>query len=208
MLQVGRLIPAHAGKTLTDPSRQLQDPAHPRSRGENITRVVRVIRPHGSSPLTRGKPMSRAWRCGPDGLIPAHAGKTVVYCLPASAVAAHPRSRGENPMTREYLGAADGSSPLTRGKQSGELGIEHEFRLIPAHAGKTVTCATQAVHTAAHPRSRGENTAASRRTTARAGSSPLTRGKRTCPCTANSHRTAHPRSRGENSLVCLPRWPP
>ena len=52
---------------------------------------------------------------------------------------AHPRSRGENPMTREYLGAADGSSPLTRGKPVKDDSAPVNDRLIPAHAGKTRT---------------------------------------------------------------------
>ena len=40
-------------------------------------------------------------------------------------------------MTREYLGAADGSSPLTRGKRIRLRESDERARLIPAHAGKT-----------------------------------------------------------------------
>ena len=50
-----------------------------------------------------------------------------------------------------------GSSPLTRGKHVQEETGQPRFRLIPAHAGKTLvaTAAVDAVW--AHPRSRGEN---------------------------------------------------
>ena len=51
--------------------------------------------------------------------------------------AAHPRSRGENrPACSRVIWFA-GSSPLTRGKQEANGGLEIDGRLIPAHAGKT-----------------------------------------------------------------------
>ena len=49
--------------------------------------------------------------------------------------------------------------------------------LIPAHAGKTSSACGAVWSARAHPRSRGENTAASTATSAATGSSPLTRGK-------------------------------
>ena len=70
------LIPAHAGKTSGRAGPAPPDPAHPRSRGENLKQVARDVNKAGSSPLTRGKPGPAppdpsGWR-----LIPAHAGKT------------------------------------------------------------------------------------------------------------------------------------
>ena len=50
------LIPAHAGKTRRERPRPISVRAHPRSRGENLSRPMWTwVRP-GSSPLTRGKP--------------------------------------------------------------------------------------------------------------------------------------------------------
>ena len=72
----GRLIPAHAGKTLRSRRLEKLAAAHPRSRGENSGRVT--------------SPMVTVW------LIPAHAGKTTRRCRAALRRAAHPRSRGEN----------------------------------------------------------------------------------------------------------------
>ena len=131
------LIPAHAGKTGTRWYQKLVPGAHPRSRGENLGRTIRPNPGEGSSPLTRGK-QSFGHRRSPDpGLIPAHAGKTIPRLSPISRVAAHPRSRGENPSSTMASGLGSGSSPLTRGKPSRVCIVMSLFRLIPAHAGKT-----------------------------------------------------------------------
>ena len=72
-----RLIPAHAGKTESGSTWDVDLSAHPRSRGEN-----RRPRPHprqdaGSSPLTRGKREAATLDSHSERLIPAHAGKTL-----------------------------------------------------------------------------------------------------------------------------------
>ena len=193
------LIPAHAGKILGgEPADGLRG-AHPRSRGENISALPSSTRRMGSSPLTRGKcqPARRVRR--PQGLIPAHAGKIGRGTHGRGQRGAHPRSRGEN-LQRENCSRADqGSSPLTRGKYGGELGVGrggglipahagkithdqragHRARLIPAHAGKMKISLALFRAAAAHPRSRGENHRRSARNGVAGGSSPLTRGK--CP---------------------------
>ena len=173
-----RLIPAHAGKTraltLSSPLPQ----AHPRSRGENPSRRSSARWAAGSSPLTRGKRGPCGWPTRAARLIPAHAGKTNKCGARLSHTQAHPRSRGENALMSLGLWARSGSSPLTRGKQSGWIIVCHIFRLIPAHAGKTRNLWPARRHEPAHPRSRGEN-AGTRPVPGRYhGSSPLTRGKR------------------------------
>ena len=50
-----RLIPAHAGKTPDCAVHPVRSWAHPRSRGENLSRDAHSSEPTGSSPLTRGK---------------------------------------------------------------------------------------------------------------------------------------------------------
>ena len=155
-------------------------------------------------------------------LIPAHAGKTRWAELHRGPPAAHPRSRGENGQLLKRLFRAEGSSPLTRGKQAHHHGRQAERRLIPAHAGKTTSCASVRASCAAHPRSRGENSGSSSRVSTNVGSSPLTRGKlrprglgwsalglipahagkTTYEGSVTFPRAAHPRSRGENALCC------
>ena len=82
------LIPAHAGKTVSVPNLSLKGTAHPRSRGENLSRIRLRTRSAGSSPLTRGKPERRFQLLGCGRLIPAHAGKTLpdmrFYCADRS----------------------------------------------------------------------------------------------------------------------------
>ena len=132
-----RLIPAHAGKTLAAVEWAPRGEAHPRSRGENLKPGGQGLATRGSSPLTRGKLFDNVGKDLPFGLIPAHAGKT---CMPSAlslAVAAHPRSRGENSVAETATATQRGSSPLTRGKLNGGLEILQADRLIPAHAGKT-----------------------------------------------------------------------
>ena len=72
-----RLIPAHAGKTSAATTPTPAHPAHPRSRGENLQVRDRACKQHGSSPLTRGKRDRIGSSRYEEGLIPAHAGKTV-----------------------------------------------------------------------------------------------------------------------------------
>ena len=73
----GGLIPAHAGKTRPTRHQRKTAWAHPRSRGENFSHVIRMSPSAGSSPLTRGKPTFIKFLIKADGLIPAHAGKTI-----------------------------------------------------------------------------------------------------------------------------------
>ena len=173
-----RLIPAHAGKTRRLRYADLAVPAHPRSRGENSASRELEGELDGSSPLTRGKRVGRVLHRDLDRLIPAHAGKTRHGPPGRAKWEAHPRSRGENGLCRKNEMHVIGSSPLTRGKRPRTRTPIISPRLIPAHAGKTRDPARQTRGRQAHPRSRGENVTAPLITATRAGSSPLTRGKR------------------------------
>ena len=216
-----RLIPAHAGKTWSIRCMAFCGPAHPRSRGENISAPASTPSMRGSSPLTRGKLDLVRTQVRTIGLIPAHAGKTRPGMPTTPSRPAHPRSRGENFQAKTIPARGPGSSPLTRGKRERRRDPIAGARLIPAHAGKTAPGPTPARGWAAHPRSRGENASRDAHNSEPTGSSPLTRGKRTThsvprkehglipahagkttPHTDHTpHTRAHPRSRGENSLV-------
>ena len=110
------LIPAHAGKTRAWRAPGRRERAHPRSRGENTRRCNNEYAVTGSSPLTRGKPISFFKYARGFRLIPAHAGKTSVVSSWPQHRGAHPRSRGENKRLTEGDYEGYGSSPLTRGK--------------------------------------------------------------------------------------------
>ena len=192
------LIPAHAGKTHSCSSSPPAREAHPRSRGENVSRKSSPPHRRGSSPLTRGKPTLNKTGSRSCGLIPAHAGKTACTADRNSDGWAHPRSRGENELSAKVAHNAQGSSPLTRGKPPSVSSRRWDPGLIPAHAGKTTG---------------GEEVVL-----LEGGSSPLTRGKQqvnvpeadvlglipahagktSVPCRSRPGSRAHPRSRGEN----------
>ena len=131
------LIPAHAGKTASAAWAAVIGWAHPRSRGENQATLYAPPDARGSSPLTRGKPLTGTRGDLRRRLIPAHAGKTTCSPSTGSATSAHPRSRGENLIQVATLLIEVGSSPLTRGKLATWYAYSLHMRLIPAHAGKT-----------------------------------------------------------------------
>ena len=152
------LIPAHAGKTITNTHDRKRSRAHPRSRGENDGGFAWRANFPGSSPLTRGKLECLGCGVHVHGLIPAHAGKTAAPPSMAIRAGAHPRSRGENDQGPRWPHRPAGSSPLTRGKLTALISRPAGTRLIPAHAGKTSRPASAPPGQTAHPRSRGENT--------------------------------------------------
>ena len=196
-----RAHPRSRGKTAHRARSATCQRVHPRSRGENLPDEMATCQAGGSSPLAQGKPQVTVEGIVEEGIIPAHAGKTLHDPAHRSASTAHPRSHRENVVCFCAPSAVQGSSPLTRGKHGVELGV----RLV---VGLT-------------PRSRGENRSAATPIRSLVGSSPLTRGKRDralevlgpwrlIPAhagkTGNKTATAkqpqaHPRSRGENSLM-------
>ena len=77
LIQLGGLIPAHAGKTPDLVHIDVNTRAHPRACGENETGEVKERLVFGSSPRMRGKPRFGGTYLPGRGLIPAHAGKTI-----------------------------------------------------------------------------------------------------------------------------------
>ena len=150
--------------------------------------------------------------------IPARAGNTRCVRVRALRRRAHPHSR------REYLGSSglgfgwSGSLPLVRGTCPPAYFWFCVRRLIPARAGNMTWFSRRPKVCPAHPRSRGEHSAAGASLLMRSGSSPLARGtsaegeepsiaSRLIPARAGNMPlpvflmawlAAHPRSRGEH----------
>ena len=192
------LIPAHAGKTSASTWTRFAPRAHPRSRGENSQRAAGDGSNTGSSPLTRGKQGDGMCAFGGFGLIPAHAGKTDERLLARAQGEAHPRSRGENVMQVRGDNGIEGSSPLTRGKLLRPSRATTPRRLIPAHAGKTVTCCPPHLRAGSSPLTRGKHLRYLHRRR-REGLIPAHAGKTHREESGERDEWAHPRSRGENS---------
>ena len=198
VVQAARLIPAHAGKTPDRLVPALLARAHPRSRGENLQAHYQDDSSGGSSPLTRGK-LGLGFLPGDlAGLIPAHAGKTLVCQAARRVLRAHPRSRGENVTISAGWDRLEGSSPLTRGKLRALLPPSDHAGLIPAHAGKTLFFGRQVARIAgSSPLTRGKQDHSSFLVRV-AGLIPAHAGKTSPRSRRGRPHRAHPRSRGEN----------
>ena len=133
----------------------------------------------------------------------------------------HPRARGEQRCPGSPGREAIGSSPRTRGTDTGAGRPPLSSRFIPAHAGNRCTRPSWVPPTPVHPRARGEQQGAQVRTPEYSGSSPRTRGtgvegqdagriQRFIPAHAGNRApfptsqvpaTVHPRARGEQARV-------
>ena len=134
-----RIIPAHAGQTLAY-YKPLQLPSdHPRACGANSALRPSNILQSGSSPRMRGKPRLCTAAISALRIIPAHAGQTSDYFSSEIISSDHPRACGANVEMHASLGSHVGSSPRMRGKLRQQLHVPELFRIIPAHAGQTVS---------------------------------------------------------------------
>ena len=215
------LIPACAGKTLSDQVTRPDGQAHPRVCGENACQSLMRQASGGSSPRVRGKLKDIFGNVWNLRLIPACAGKTPLAPARPILAPAHPRVCGENRDGLSYSCNATGSSPRVRGKPCGRSFRGRGRRLIPACAGKTQSPVAQSAECPAHPRVCGENKTASARKRGAEGSSPRVRGKLAVelglrrgegliPACAGKTQAwnpvtpeteAHPRVCGENAFV-------
>ena len=88
---------------------------HPRTCGEHTFEPYRVPVKMGSSPHMRGTPRPPPRRTARPGIIPAHAGNTLVKYLLSEMPKDHPRTCGEHTPVRSNDPSVSGSSPHMRG---------------------------------------------------------------------------------------------
>ena len=110
----------------------------------------------------------------------------------------HPRIRGEHPLAARVAWVGLGSSPHTRGAPKPAHSGDDYVRIIPAYAGSTASGKFRRRWDKDHPRIRGEHGVLAVDVDGVGGSSPHTRGARTCPYTDRICRGDHPRIRGEH----------
>ena len=115
-LLVGRgIIPAYAGSTRFQRRLGVEQPDHPRIRGEHDCGVMVIAGTDGSSPHTRGARFSLAPSCLMPRIIPAYAGSTASPGAEPAPHPDHPRIRGEHMSMSVFEMTSPGSSPHTRG---------------------------------------------------------------------------------------------
>ena len=110
------------------------------------------------------------------GIIPAHAGNTIVAKLKKYAWRDHPRACGEHYKSATIGGTETGSSPRMRGTPDQKLKKKQEDGIIPAHAGNTPPLGLEPRTHGDHPRACGEHSSAPSAVLSRSGSSPRMRG--------------------------------
>ena len=135
MTALVRFIPAYAGNAVFTLTQMKKGPAHPRIRGERIRMASFLIMPSGSSPHTRGTLGGKLDALRHVRFIPAYAGNACGGARTPSALAVHPRIRGERNDPENSLKIKDGSSPHTRGTLSSKTETMPKGRFIPAYAG-------------------------------------------------------------------------
>ena len=111
------IIPAYAGKSSIKQLGISARQDHPRLRGEKGLDVHGATIDEGSSPLTRGKENGLGDISIKGRIIPAYAGKSVLFDIYDAAAQDHPRLRGEKGSVKFSSRNHSGSSPLTRGKE-------------------------------------------------------------------------------------------
>ena len=190
------IIPAHAGFTVSRNPSSHGDPDHPRTRGVYAAACASVRTAGGSSPHTRGLPMTGIPPSMMGGIIPAHAGFTAPCTGPCSPSRDHPRTRGVYSPACGCTPRGCGSSPHTRGLLGAVACEGGVSGIIPAHAGFTRRGPRSSSRRRDHPRTRGVYPVGGGQRGGGGGSSPHTRGLR-----RRGHRDPrrprdHPRTRG------------
>ena len=132
---------------------------------------------YGSSPRMRGKRTRPPSRWLAPRIIPAHAGQTRLFDGVPTSVPDHPRACGANNGYVSGYGPLDGSSPRMRGKLSHFKLLDVKLRIIPAHAGQTMSTRSLMTKHVDHPRACGANTYSPKIPQLSCGSSPRMRGK-------------------------------
>ena len=177
-----RIIPALAGNTPRADNQLDLRPDHPRSRGEYGRVLGDLAALGGSSPLSRGIPVSTKPYDTHIGIIPALAGNTRAFLDTEDLFPDHPRSRGEYFRSQKDCSWITGSSPLSRGiLLPGSCGACSPG-IIPALAGNTPVYLVRGLFPGDHPRSRGEYVMGHSMPRSRSGSSPLSRGIQSSYC--------------------------
>ena len=134
-----RIIPAHAGNTRKSSFGYRLYEDHPRSCGEYRRFQIRYRMLIGSSPLMRGIPTTKSLCNWNDRIIPAHAGNTGKKESLLKRKKDHPRSCGEYITSDAHNHVQKGSSPLMRGIPFCLMVLVFGARIIPAHAGNTLS---------------------------------------------------------------------
>ena len=149
------IIPAHAGLTSISMYSSIPARDHPRACGAHSISRLKSRLKRGSSPRMRGSLIVDLLKDGTAGIIPAHAGLTLLLCRQDESSRDHPRACGAHvySIVRQYID--EGSSPRMRGSPINPNIGTVTHRIIPAHAGLTNPRCPRRTWHRDHPRACG-----------------------------------------------------
>ena len=168
--------PAHAGNTHVYKNRPVNAEVYPRPRGEYHRNIQQNNAGSGLPPPTRGIHSSQSIASAPSGSTPAHAGNTLCLRHLVLSLRVYPRPRGEYACAALSPATFVGLPPPTRGIRVGNGRRAARVGSTPAHAGNTRAQALFGFALRVYPRPRGEYAGNRRKTQARRGLPPPTRG--------------------------------
>ena len=174
---IGRITPAHAGKSLFYQAARKLCKDHPRPCGEKWPLLGVYHISAGSPPPMRGKDMLEYAADILNGITPAHAGKRCVCSRHFAPREDHPRPCGEKDRDADDYKPQSGSPPPMRGKVYMKRRLKCYARITPAHAGKSRSRHKDRYICRDHPRPCGEKRRPGAGCTAWRGSPPPMRGK-------------------------------
>ena len=131
------ITPAHARKSLTSTGYVRRDLDHPRTCGEKCNICLSSVFPLGSPPHMRGKVLVLQKILSQLQITPAHAGKRIFTYHDDIENMDHSRTCGEKCQKGRHTHHQKGSPPHMWGKVCVTVSIAVEFRITPAHAGKS-----------------------------------------------------------------------
>mgnify|MGYP000961096976 CR=1 FL=1 len=110
-----RFIPIHTGNSYADTICEMTDSVHPHTHGELWSRDDKSWGIFGSSPYTRGTPITGYKQKAGARFIPIHTGNSTWSASNRRAPSVHPHTHGELENRLNQLVLSCGSSPYTRG---------------------------------------------------------------------------------------------
>ena len=149
------IIPAHAGLTAVPSGKSHRTGDHPRACGVHKPMPSFSGLARGSSPRMRGSRIQWLQKLRIVGIIPAHAGLTLLGLDAWYRRRDHPRACGAHKSGFSRPAGIGGSSPRMRGSLAALLCGCTLLGIIPAHAGLTGCLALRLHPLRDHPRACG-----------------------------------------------------
>ncbi len=192
---VGRfhgLTPAGAGTAHHRMASTRGPRAHPRRRGDGDPDLCGGRPGAGSPPQARGRLAVHRIDALVEGLTPAGAGTAVMRSFVVGAGRAHPRRRGDGPVSGSTgcMRVSSGSPPQARGRPRSALATSTATRAHPRRRGDggRASWTVTKIQPGAHPRRRGDGWYNTLTRVFPAGSPPQARGRRHgCPVQDRRH---------------------